>query len=133
MKRRWAYFWVQGFPCAPADISRILLAEPSDVWIVGETVLSHGRVAWTNAWRYESTLGDERALDEHIENVLTRVEPRLPALRNQVRPLELGVNCVAYLSEYQGNGFHLSAALIARLAALELSVDFDLYGNTDIK
>jgi len=131
MRRRWAYFWTQDFPCPPAEISRLLELVPSGTWVAGETVLSHGRVARTNEWRLESALGEDSPLDAHIEDVLGKIAPRLSILRGRIHPLAIGINCVSYFAEYQGNGFHLSADLLARLAAQQLSFDFDLYGNPD--
>lgn len=54
------------------------------------------------------------------------LEPHREAVLSFARKGEAGVNCVGYY--YGANpGLHLSAALLTRLAALELPVDFDLY------
>jgi hypothetical protein len=129
MRRRWAYFWAQDFTCAPADISQLLQLAPTSVRVAGQTVLSNGRVADSNDWRLESGLGDDALLHAHIEEVLGKVAGRLPELRSRVQPITCGLNCVTYADEHQGNGYHLSADLIGRLARHGLSVDFDLYGG----
>ena len=116
MQRR-AYFWAEDFACDPQVITDTLGLTPS----------AGGPAA---SWRIHSQVKDPGApLDAHIANLLDLVEPRLRALRETVKPLETGINCVAYFELHQGNGFHLSADLLRRLADLGLSLDFDLYGN----
>ena len=131
MRQRWAYFWAQDFTCSPAEVSRVLDLTPSVVWVAGETRLSSGRHAPRNAWKIESTLPDSEQLDAHIESLVQLVGPRLDELHARLGPIEVGINCVAYFTSYQGNGFHLSEALIHELAKHRLSVDFDLYGGDD--
>jgi hypothetical protein len=114
-------------------ISGLLNLEPSEIWVAGSTQLRNGRVANRNAWRIDSRISDPDAqLDAHIENVLDLVEPRLEQLRIAVPTVDIGVNCVAYFDEFQGNGFHLSVQLIHRIAKCRLSVDFDLYGGVPV-
>jgi Domain of unknown function (DUF4279) len=116
--QRHAYFWAEGFTCDPRLITETLGLIPT----------AGGSPA---SWRIHSQVNDPAApLDAHIANLLDLVEPRLRALREIVRPLETGINCVAYFEAYQGNGFHLSADLLRRLADQALSVDFDLYGSS---
>ena len=110
-----AYFWAEGFTCDPRLITDTLGLIPSAGGPAG-------------SWRIHSQVNDPAApLDAHIANLLDLVEPRLPALREIVKPLETGINCVAYFEAHQGNGFHLSADLLRRLADYGLTVDFDLY------
>jgi len=129
LQHRRAYFWAENFRCDPRVISDTLGLKPSNVSVAGVTPLTGGQVASRNSWWIDSQVTDPgAALDRHIARLLDLVGPRLSALRKKVVPLDTGINCVDYFPEYQGNSFHLSVELVRRLADLQLSVDFDLYG-----
>jgi hypothetical protein len=65
-------------------------------------------------------------MDKHLEALLAIIEPKAAAIRSLQSKHEVGINCVGYF--YGENpGFHLSRDLIARLYALSLEIDFDLY------
>lgn len=72
----------------------------------------------------------ETLLQDQIESLLTVLEPHREAIVAVAQTCDAGINCVGY---YYGSnpGLHLSAELIARLDALKLPVDFDLYNYSE--
>lgn len=122
----YAYFWVQGFDCAPQEISRRLGLSPTEVQLKGE-VITGNRARQVSSWNFYSPLprGDE-VLDAHVVALLNALEPCTDAIRAASQQYETGINCVGYY--YSANpGFHFSRDTIQRLGALGLPVDFDLY------
>jgi hypothetical protein len=72
----------------------------------------------------------EGRLQDYMESLLCLLEPNTQVIRKLVTECSVGINCVGY---YYGSnpGLHLSAALLARLASLQIDVDFDLYNKCE--
>ncbi len=122
----YAYFWVRGFEVPPSVISRELGLDPTETWVKGEPWLP-GRNRSFNTWHLHSPLPrTEVFMDMHLEALLSLLEPQAAAIQSTRSRYEFGINCVGYYHN-ENPGFHLSAALIARLHVLALDVDFDLY------
>ncbi len=120
-----AYFWVKASNCSVAAITAQLQTEPTEVTVIGAS--RSDDFPKINLWRLLSPMprGDG-FLQDHIDALLVRLEMRADAVVDLGANCEMGISCVGY---YYGTnpGFHLSATLIQRLAALRLAVDFDLY------
>ena len=122
----YAYFWVQGFDCAPEEISQRLGLSPTEVRLAGGTVADN-RKRQSSRWHLYSSLprGDE-VLDAHVVALLDVLVPHRDAIRLISQQYETGINCVGY--HYSAHpSFHFSRETIQRLGLLELPVDFDLY------
>lgn len=122
----YAYFWVEGYLVSHADISARLGLTPSSTRSLGEQG-RNGTPARANRWELLSPLArGEGLLQDYLESLLDLLEGRAAAVRELASDYSAGINCVGY---YHGAnpGLHLSRPLIARLAALNLPVDFDLY------
>ena len=121
----YAYFWVEG-PVPAAEITSKMGIEPTEISVAGEKSRS-GRISQRNSWELRSPLGrGDHLLQECLEALVPLLEARASTVKQLVESCSIGINCVGY---YYGSnpGLHLSAELIARLAALGLPVDFDLY------
>ena len=125
-RETYAYFWVADFDVPHDAITAAVGLSPSRAWNKGEPAPS-GRPAKSSRWELHSVLPrDEIFVDKHIEALVPVLEPRARAIIDLGTRYECGISCVGKF--YDANpGFHLSADLIARLAALKLPVDFDLY------
>jgi hypothetical protein len=122
----YAYFWVEGYTASPNEISARLDLTPTSMRRIGD-VGRNGPPATSNSWRLLSPLArGDRLLQDYIEGLLSLLEPRASAVCELAAQYSVGINCVGY---YYGSnpGLHLSSSLLARLAALRVAVDFDLY------
>jgi hypothetical protein len=122
----YAYFWVGEFEGSPEAVTAVLGLEPTETWKKGDPWLEN-RPRQSSRWRLMSPLPrTEMFMDKHLEALLSILEPKTAAIRVLQTEHEIGINCVGYF--YGENpGFHLSRGLIARLHALSLDIDFDLY------
>lgn len=126
----YAYFWVQGFTCPADEVTELLGFTPSSLEAV-RTAKSKVLPSLPNMWLRQSPVprGDS-LLQEHLEGLLQILEPHREAVLSFATKGQAGINCVGYY--YGANpGLHLSAALLARLSALALPVDFDLYNYSE--
>ena len=90
----YAYFWIEGFDCAPEEISKRLGIAPSKVHLKGEP-LAGNRVRETNSWEVLSPLPrGEGVLDSYVEALLGLLEPCAGAIRSIAKECEVGINCV---------------------------------------
>lgn len=122
----YAYFWVEGYVVSHADISARLNLTPTSTSSVGEKGRC-GPPSQANSWELLSPLArGEGLLQDYLDSLLCLLEANAAAVRELTSDCSAGINCVGY---YHGAnpGLHLSATLLARLAALNLPVDFDLY------
>ncbi len=122
----YAYFWVEGCSVSHADISARLGLMPTSTRSIGEKG-RYGPPAQTNRWEMLSPLArGEGLLQDYLDSLLGLLETNAAAVRELTSDCSAGINCVGFY--YGANpGLHLSTILIARLAALNLPVDFDLY------
>ena len=121
----YAYFWVEATACSLEAITAQLQIKPTDVSVIGAS--RSDDFPKRNLWRLLSPIprGDS-FLQDHVDALLAILEKSASTLVDLGANCEIGISCVGY---YFGSnpGLHLSASLIQRLAALRLSVDFDLY------
>jgi hypothetical protein len=122
----YAYFWVRGFAGSPAMVTDELGVHPTESWSAGDPWIP-GKPREFGSWHLHSPLPRSEAfMERHLEALLERLEPFADRIHTIRQRFEAGINCVgSYHDEHPG--FHISAALISRLHALALDVDFDLY------
>jgi len=126
----YAYFWVEGYAGPPDEVSARLRLTPSSTQRVGD-VGRYGPPAKFNRWELLSPLArGQGLLQDYLDALLNLLEPNATAVRELASQYSAGINCVGY---YYGSnpGLHLSAALLARLAALRVPIDFDLYNYSE--
>ena len=126
----YAYFWVEGFDCTSADLTSQLGVEPSETSTAGDRTRS-GPLVKKNWWAVHSPLArGEHFIQDYLEALLPLLEARASVVKRLAERYSAGINCVGYY--YGANpGLHLSASLIARLSALGLPIDFDLYNYAE--
>jgi hypothetical protein len=126
MNKIHVYFGLIGFSGSPDVVTELLGIEPTSAWATGDPG-PRGQPRRFAHWRLDSPAsGTDAAVEDQLAELLTLLEARVAAVTDAVRRFEGGIQCAACFHE-ANRGFHLDAALVARVAALGLSLDFDLY------
>jgi len=111
----------------PAQITAALGIEPTRSGLKGERVsVRNQAVRRTSFWLKTSPLAHELPLQDHLEWLLTLFEPKLDALKAISERHGCNIFC-GFASENGQGGASLSSGLIARLAALHVPLEIDLY------
>jgi hypothetical protein len=113
------------FEVDPDEVSKLLGIAPDFIWRKGDLILETARSYSENGWRLVSSLPVSSSVEEHVLNVLDRIEPAAELL-SHLKPLEVEVSCVVYYYDYTPV-LGLSHETIRRLARLGASLDYDLY------
>lgn len=120
------YLVITGYGDDPAPVTRLLGLPPTDVWVRGEpfsTVFPDARRA-RSQWMLASGLDIDASFHDHGMRLLQHLEDRADALRAVTNRWPAGIAVGRYYHTGAA-GFFLDEALIARFAALGLTVAFD--------
>jgi hypothetical protein len=111
----------------PGEVSRLIGLEPTEAWRQGDKLPRMPAVTVQQArWSLSSGVDSAQPLEVHLASLLTRLEARRDQIARVSRQLPARICVAAYFRE-PNPGLQIDAALMARTAALGLSVDFDLY------
>jgi tetrahydromethanopterin S-methyltransferase subunit B len=128
----YAYFSISGFDCNHTEISNFLGLEPTKAGNKGEIFslpkrpeikLKRRHSVWT---LYSPKPKSEIFLNNHIEALLEVIEPKQVLIKELTTRYDVGIQCAGFYNNVNP-GFHLSNAIIKRVAELNLWIDFDLY------
>jgi hypothetical protein len=75
---------------------------------------------------FKSQLPLSACVEDHLEALLSALEPHSVRIREAARRFSVGISCAIYFHSVNP-GFHISNALARRVAAIGLGLDFDLY------
>jgi Domain of unknown function (DUF4279) len=122
---------IHGFTCAPGDITRDIGLQPTEAWEIGDLVyprvsLRHKK----NGWSLASGLSKYASFEEHMNALLDKVEPVLPAFAKVARLYYTELACAIYVYHENGESkpaVHLDTRSVRIVEALGAEVDFDLY------
>jgi len=123
------YFAVFGFEHDPMQITLEAGIEPDDIWREGESfspTLPEARRR-ENRWILSSMLDQGASHRDHFERLLLKLErlgEALPGLQARYR-CGIGVSRYYFMDD---PGFYLPEDLLARFAALGLTLSFDQLG-----
>jgi hypothetical protein len=122
------YLSISGFePAPPAQITALVGLEPTAAWTDGDRVPGHSRARRPgSAWRIQSPLPRTASFQDQIQALLEILESRANQVRAAADRYHAQISCAGYFASFNP-GFGLSAGHVARIAALGLSMDFDLY------
>lgn len=128
MDRIDVYLSISDFePAAPSDVTALLGMEPTAAWKKDERVPGAPRARRpTSAWRLQSPLPRTAAFEDQLRALLDILETKADNVRAAARRYGAQITCAAYFHGVNP-GFGLSASDLARIAALGLAMDFDLY------
>ena len=122
----YAYFFVRDFDCDVSEITGLLGFAPTEAHN-RNAPLPSGRRRKFSSWRRVSDLPrDTVFVSEHLEALLPILESHRAEIESVSTKFHLGLQCVGYFTDAHP-GFHMTTDLLARVASLKLSIDFDLY------
>jgi hypothetical protein len=125
-----AYFFVREFDGDAGKISDLLQLVPTKAWQKDELGIAGRPRAFSN-WELHSPLPRTEVFqDSHLLALLEILEERRERVIQAVSKFKCGLQGVGYYTN-EHPGFHMSSQLVSRIAALGLSVDFDLYCYCD--
>jgi hypothetical protein len=121
------FLGVHDFGQDPAVVTTIMGIEPIAAWAKGDPIPNHPTARRLfSRWALESRLSIGSPIEEHLIALLEQLEPRREAVDQVVRQFDAGLQIAAYF--HQTNpGLHIDHPLLARISALGLSIDFDIY------
>lgn len=123
--REYAYFRVTG-KGSHEKFSKIIGIEPTNQWSEGDINPRNSKPRKFMNWNLESGLDDTHGIEEHIEVLLSVLEPLKDTLSKLAEEYEFCIQCVGYFPA-SGHGIHLDKSTIKKAANLGLSVDYDFY------
>jgi hypothetical protein len=121
------YFGVFEFGDDPLVVTRLVGAEPTQAWVKGEALPQRPSGRRTHSrWSLSSPLSPAEPVEDQIAALLPLLEARADGVRAVATQFKAGIMCAMYFDQFTA-GVHLPEDLIARIAALKLSLDFDMY------
>ena len=112
--------------CSPDEISRFTGLKPTSIWLKGQLVPKTSLYRKHNGWRLKSPLSVESTLADHVNYLLTAVEPFSEKLKEFTSRCSLLLTCAVYFYEEMPE-LYMDQQTITRLANLNLGLDIDLY------
>jgi hypothetical protein len=114
-------------PAPPAEVTALLGLQPTAAWVKGDLVPGHPHADRPcSAWRIQSPLPRTATFEDQLHALLDILETRADQVRAASKRYGAQLTCAAYFDSVNP-GFGLAADDVARIAALGLSMDFDLY------
>lgn len=128
-----AYFKIYNFTCSFGVISEILQLKADKHWHKGEQMVVNdkkvGAIRKHNTWEVISKLHPERAIEEHVQEIIELLTPKAQKLwtiyTNYGASAELTI--VSYMYGNPNPGFWLDRALVEKIGKLGASLDIDIY------
>lgn len=114
-------------PAQPSAVTELLGVEPTRAWGKGDRDPAHPTARRTfSTWELRSPVERTAPFEDQLDALLPLLEARADQIRAAKERWSASVACAAYF--YKVNpGFSLSEAHLARLTALGLGLDLDLY------
>jgi len=118
----------------PDIITQALGVEPDESWSKGDPILPDAppermRTHEFGRWALDVPCSPYDNFEEQLDKLITRLEALSPILKEYIVAFDGGIR-VGYSSGEVSIGFYLSSQIIQRMAALGLSIDFDIYPIT---
>ena len=121
------FFAVFEFGQDASVVTQLAGFEPTEAWVVGQPTRKRPDVTHRHSrWTFKSPLPLSAPVEEHLTALVSALEMHASGIRAVTArfPAEIGV--ATYFRTFTP-GFHLPQQLLARVAALGLDIDFDLY------
>ena len=126
---------VFGFGDDPGVVTSVLGIAPTTAWAKGDPLPRHPKARRTHSrWTLQSPLPLQAHVDDHIEALLSLLEPLTERIRDCAERFPTEFGCAIYYYQDFTPGIHFSEQAVQRTAALGLAIDLDLYflgGGTD--
>ena len=126
MEQSFVFFAVFEFDKDLDRVSSVVGVQPTRSWLKGEPFSEQGGRHTHDRWELGSTSPDAASPEEKLLELVGTLEELAPGVRAAAEQFEAGIGCAVYTSQ-ANPGIHISATLLARIAALGLTLDFDVY------
>ncbi|MCU1292630.1 MAG: hypothetical protein JWP08_1480 [Bryobacterales bacterium] len=121
------FFAVFEFGQDACVVTQLAGFEPTEAWVVVQPMRKHPDVTHRHSrWTLKSPLPLSASVEEHLNALLSALEPNAEGIRAIQSRFPTHIGCAVYFQTHNP-GFQLSATVTARVAALGLVLDFDLY------
>ncbi len=121
----YAYFHVRG-SFEPDDITRRVGVAPTKMAREGDPIGDTSKKRPCSLWALHSRLGSTASLEEHVKDVLDRLDANRAAFGELSRDLDGTMQLVGYFREVNP-GVHFDPEIVRRTADYGLSIDCDFY------
>ncbi len=121
------FFAVFEFGQDASTVTQLAGFEPTESWVVGQPMRKRPDVTHRHSrWTFKSPLPLAAPVEEHLDALLSALETHAIGIRAVTARFPAEIGCAVYFRTFTP-GFHLPQRLLARVAALGLDIDFDLY------
>ena len=121
------FFAVFEFGQDISAVTQLAGFEPTKAWVVGQPMRTHPDVTHRHSrWTFQSQLPLSAPVEEHLDALLSALESHSTGIHAVTARFPTEICCAVYFRRFT-QGFHLPQQLLARVAALGLDLDFDLY------
>ena len=121
------FFAVFEFGQDASVVTQLAGFEPTEAWVVGQPMRKRPDVTHRHSrWTFKSPLPLSAPVEEHLNALLSALETHATGIRAVLSRFPAEIGCAVYFRTFTP-GFHLPRQLLARVAALGLDIDFDLY------
>ncbi len=121
------FFAVFEFGQEDSVVTALAGFEPTESWVVGQPMRQRADVPHRfSRWTFKSPLTLSASVEEHLDALLSALEPNAAGVRAVRSRFPAHIGCAVYFRTHNP-GFQLSEKITARVAALGLVLDFDLY------
>jgi hypothetical protein len=109
----------------PVEITARLGFEPDHAWVKGDVRKGTKLSEVENGWELKSSTNGEAQLQQHVARLLDKISPVANNLKELSGSCSVQISCVVYAEAPPPLNF--PADLISRMAAVNASLDIDLY------
>ena len=108
-------------------VTSLLGFAPTSAWLAGDPLPNHPTARRMHSrWSFHSPLPLHAHAAEHLEALLTLLEPHAGGIRECAARFSMQLSCAIYYRDFSP-GIYLSASVLQRITALDIPLDFDLY------
>ncbi len=108
-------------------VTSLLGFAPTSAWLAGDPLPNHPTARRTHSkWSFHSPLPLHAHPNNHLDALLTLLEPHAARIRECAARFSTQVSCAIYYRDF-APGIHLSPSILQRITALDIPLDFDLY------
>src|SRR5438067_13549307 len=123
----YVFFAVFEFGQDASVVTQLAGFAPTEAWVVGQPMRKRPDVMHRHSrWTFKSPLPLGAPVEEHLDALVSALETHAAGVRAVSARFPVEIGCAVYFRTFTP-GFHLPKQLLARVAALGLDIDFDLY------
>jgi len=121
------YFFIEGFPMLPEELTKMLECEPSKTRKIGDILVSPKHPARQNSWEIKSELPESESLENHIEEIINKIRPNIESFIKICNQYQSGLLCAIDIYDRKEPPLYFDEKIISFLGKLNASLDIDQY------